>query len=181
VVTPGQTFLDWLHAADPTSRELKLENLQREPTVFLLRDCENYEEVRECLEEVCRQNFDEQLNGWYLVPSFWPSQRDMGRFNHWFEWNFHSVVVSATTRLSKKRFDPRVGFSSATRDLRFQFLGRCAITEMLSCGVRVLLPTLKRHVRTIVGVVIVRISLRRVDLAVGAGNGWAILRVNPDT
>jgi hypothetical protein len=36
VVMPGQPFLDWLHRADPTSGELSLEDLRREPTVYLL-------------------------------------------------------------------------------------------------------------------------------------------------
>jgi hypothetical protein len=64
VVRPGQPFLDWLHGADPTSNELRLEDLRREPTVYLLPECENEAEVREYLEEVCGQIFEEQLDGW---------------------------------------------------------------------------------------------------------------------
>jgi hypothetical protein len=93
VVRPGQPFLDWLHGADPTSIELRLEDLRREPTVYLLPEFENDGEVREYLEEVCGQIFEEQLDGWYRVPSSWPSQRDLDAFDHWFEWSFHSVVV----------------------------------------------------------------------------------------
>jgi hypothetical protein len=51
VVMPGKPFLDWLHRADPTSTELSLEDLRREPTVYLLPECENEEEVRERLKE----------------------------------------------------------------------------------------------------------------------------------
>ena len=40
-----------------------------------------------------RQIFEEQLDGWYRVPSSWPSQRDLDAFDRWFEWSFHSVVV----------------------------------------------------------------------------------------
>jgi hypothetical protein len=40
VVMPGQPFLDWLHRADPTSNELSLEDRRREPTVYLLPECE---------------------------------------------------------------------------------------------------------------------------------------------
>jgi hypothetical protein len=69
-----------------------LENLQREPTVYLLLECENEEEVRECLEEVCGQIFEKQFDGWYRVPLSWPIQRDLANFDHWFEWSFHSVV-----------------------------------------------------------------------------------------
>ena len=36
VVTPKQRFLDWLYAADPTSRELTLLDIAREPAIYLL-------------------------------------------------------------------------------------------------------------------------------------------------
>jgi hypothetical protein len=49
VVKPDQPFLDWLHRADPTSNELGLEDLQREPTVYLLPECESEEEARQYL------------------------------------------------------------------------------------------------------------------------------------
>ena len=67
--------------------------LRREPTVYLLPECENEAEARECLKEMCRQILEEQLDGWYRVPSSWPSRRDLDAFDRWFEWSFHSVVV----------------------------------------------------------------------------------------
>jgi hypothetical protein len=33
VVKPAQPFLDWLHTADPTSHELTLPDLAREPKI----------------------------------------------------------------------------------------------------------------------------------------------------
>ena len=93
VVRPDQPFLDRLHRADPTSGGLRLEGLRREPTVYLLPECENEEEVRQCLKEVCGQIFEEQLDRWYRVPSSWPGRRDLENFDRWFEWSFHSVVV----------------------------------------------------------------------------------------
>jgi hypothetical protein len=93
IVMPGQPFLEWLHGADPTSRELSLEDLRREPTVYLLPECENAEEAREFLAEVCSEIFEEQLNGWYRVPSSWPMVRDLNAFDQWFEYRFHSMLV----------------------------------------------------------------------------------------
>jgi len=94
VVSPGQPFLDWLHRADPTSGGLRLEDLRREPTIYLLPECENKEEVRESLEEMCSEIFEEQLNGWYHVPASWPSRRDLNAFDRWFEWRVCSVIVA---------------------------------------------------------------------------------------
>ena len=91
VVRPGQPFLEWLYRADLT--ELSLEDLRREPTVYLLPECENEGEARERLEEVCGRIFAEQLDGWYRVPASWPDRRDLDAFDRWFEWSFHSVVV----------------------------------------------------------------------------------------
>jgi hypothetical protein len=34
VVKPKEPFLDWLHAADPSSRDLTLLDLVREPTLY---------------------------------------------------------------------------------------------------------------------------------------------------
>jgi hypothetical protein len=93
VVKPGQPFLDWLHQADPTSADLKLEDLRREPTIYLLPECDSEEEAVEHLETVCTEIFEEQLDGWYRVPSSWPKDRDFATFKRWFEWSYHSVII----------------------------------------------------------------------------------------
>jgi hypothetical protein len=92
VVRPGKPFLDWLHRVDPTSDELTLEDLQEDPTVYLLRECEGDEDPRTCLEEKCGEIFEEQLDSWYIAPSTWPNRRDLEAFERWFEWSSHSMV-----------------------------------------------------------------------------------------
>ena len=93
VVKPAQPFLDWLHAVDPTSAQLTMEDLTREPTIYLLPEWETEEEAIEHLAEVSREIFEEQLNGWYRVPSLWPEDRELNAFLRWFDCSFHSVVV----------------------------------------------------------------------------------------
>lgn len=93
IVTPGQRFLDWLRSVDATNNELSLEDLRDDPTVYLLAECMNDEEVRERLREVCGQIFEDQLDGWHRVPSSWPKRRDWYAFDRWFEWSFHSMIV----------------------------------------------------------------------------------------
>jgi hypothetical protein len=39
VVRPKLPFLDWLHAADPTSATLTLTDLRREPTIYFVPEC----------------------------------------------------------------------------------------------------------------------------------------------
>ena len=84
---PCQPLPDWLHRADQTSNELSLDDLRRDPTVYLLPECENAEEARECPEEACDQIFEEQLDGCHRVPSSWPDRCELDAFDGWFEWN----------------------------------------------------------------------------------------------
>jgi hypothetical protein len=65
VVKPKQPFLDWLHATDPTSLELTLLNLTRDPMIYLIPECDTNEDVAEVLRELCEEIFQEQLAGWY--------------------------------------------------------------------------------------------------------------------
>jgi hypothetical protein len=102
---PVQAFLDWLHRADPMSSELSLEHLRREPTVYLLPECEKEEEAREYLEEMCGQIFEERLDNWYRVPSAWPNRRDLDAFNRWVEWSSHTRVVGPSNNLLLQRGD----------------------------------------------------------------------------
>jgi hypothetical protein len=90
---PAQPFLEWLHGVDPTGAELTLEDLRREPTIYLLPECENEEAARGCLRDVCEEIFEEQLDGWCRVPSSWPVHRDLGVFIRRFECHFHTMLV----------------------------------------------------------------------------------------
>jgi hypothetical protein len=73
--------------------ELKLEDLRREPTIYLLPEYDTEEEAHGYLRHHWREIFEEQLDGWYRVPSAWPVDRTFDRFNRWFEYRFHSMLV----------------------------------------------------------------------------------------
>jgi len=71
-----------------------LEDLRRESTIYLLPEYDTEEEARGYLREYCSEIFEEQLDGWYRVPSSWPVDRTFDTFNHWFEYRFHSMLVN---------------------------------------------------------------------------------------
>ncbi len=93
VVTPKQPFLDWLHAADPTSLELTLFNLTREPTIYLIPECDTDEDVAEVLRDLGEKIFKEQLAGWYTDTSTWPLDRSFDVFCRWFDYRHHSMLI----------------------------------------------------------------------------------------
>ncbi len=84
VVKPGQPFLDWLHAADPTSHELTLPDLSREPRIYLVPECETSADVAGVLQEVCEEIFIDQLVGWYTDTATCPEDCSYDVFCHWF-------------------------------------------------------------------------------------------------
>src|ERR1700680_2544717 len=92
VVKPRQPFLDWLHAADPTSHKLTLRELVQEPTVYLIPECDTDEDVGEALRELCEEIFIEQLAGWFTDTTTWPQDRSFDVFCRWFDIQQHSMV-----------------------------------------------------------------------------------------
>jgi hypothetical protein len=92
VVVPAAPFLDWLRRVDPTSADLSLDDLRREATVYLVPEYDTVEEAQEHLRKCCGEIFEEELDGWYRVPSAWPVDRSFDTFVHWFEYAFHSVI-----------------------------------------------------------------------------------------
>jgi hypothetical protein len=91
VAKPKQPFLDWLHAADPTSADLTLRELGEEPTVYLVPECDA-EDVDKVVRESCRLIFEEQLEAWYTDSSAWPQGRDFDVFCRWFDYQHHSLL-----------------------------------------------------------------------------------------
>ena len=82
VVKPRQPFLDWLHAADPTSRELTLLDVAQKPTIYLIPECDTEQDVVKVLRGLCQEIFEEQLASWYMDTPTWPRDRSYDVFRH---------------------------------------------------------------------------------------------------
>jgi hypothetical protein len=93
VVRPKQRFLDWLHAVDPSSHGITLLDMGRDPTIYLIPECDTDEELVDVLRELCEEIFEEQLAGWYRVSSSWPRDRSYEVFCQWFDYRHHSMLV----------------------------------------------------------------------------------------
>lgn len=94
VVKPKQPFLDWLHAADPTSHDLNLQDLTRESTIYLLPECDTQAALDNALRKRCEEIFMEQLAGWFNDETTWPQDLGFEVFCHWFECQHHSMLVN---------------------------------------------------------------------------------------
>lgn len=72
---------------------LALQDLVREPTVYLIAECETSEEVREVLQELCEELFIDQPDGWYRDQATWPKDRSLDVFRRWFDLEHHSILT----------------------------------------------------------------------------------------
>jgi hypothetical protein len=79
VVRPAQPFLDWLHRVDPTSVHLTLEDLQREPTIYLVAECDSQDEAMKYLGGKRQRNLRGAAGG--MVPRAGSLARE-ARFDH---------------------------------------------------------------------------------------------------
>ena len=93
VVTAKEPFLEWLYSVDPTSHHLTLEDLNRDPTIYLLTEAQDEEEANAFLAEGCEEIFEDQLDGWYRVRDVWPRDLSLSAFRHWFEYRIHFMIV----------------------------------------------------------------------------------------
>jgi hypothetical protein len=72
-----------------------------------LPEWETGEEALDNLAEVSNEIFEEQLDGWYRVPSVWPDDRDLEALLRWFDCSFHFTgdICLAERGPSAGRFD----------------------------------------------------------------------------
>src|SRR4030095_5222379 len=96
VVRPKLPFLDWLHAADPTSVTLTLADLGREPTIYLVPECGDAEEERAALQRVFPTIFEDQLDGWWRDRTTGPKPPSFGSCARWFDYQFPSTLLDLT-------------------------------------------------------------------------------------
>ena len=75
------------------SAELTLLELIRDPTIYLIPECDTDEDVVEVLRDLCEEIFKEQLTGWYRDESVWPQDRSFDEFRRWFDYQHHSMMI----------------------------------------------------------------------------------------
>lgn len=65
----------------------------REPTIYLIPECDTEAQVDEALRELCEEIFIEQLAGWFNETTTWPRERGFDVFCSWFNFQHHSMLV----------------------------------------------------------------------------------------
>src|SRR5262245_37013068 len=105
IVKPKQPFLDWLHSVDPDDAPLQLEDINDDPTAYLIPEIEMMDERDEVIDWCAEFVFENELWSWYTDEDLWPVGRDAAMFREWFEVEFHSLVFDVVGDIPLKHID----------------------------------------------------------------------------
>ena len=105
VVIAREPFLEWLRSVDPSSRELTLPDINAEPTVYLLPECESDAGAAKLVRLFAKDIFTHALDGWWREPRHLPKSMTWPLFEKWFEWRVHSMVLDLVeSKLTREEF-----------------------------------------------------------------------------
>ena len=93
VVTPKEPFAEWVARTDPEDKSPPtLADIRREPTAYLIEECDMEDEYPRALKRHFRKVFENELAGWYTVEESWPKNRSFTMFKDWFDFSFVSMI-----------------------------------------------------------------------------------------
>jgi len=87
-------FQEYLIATigDITSGDKGIEEMNSDPTIYLIPEIDDEEMKNEILEEFCKDILENELSGWITDKKLWPRKRDFALFKEWFDITFCSMV-----------------------------------------------------------------------------------------
>jgi hypothetical protein len=93
VVRPTALFLNWARENPDPLPKLTLDDVRREPTVYLVPEGRNNDDVERFVKQHFSMIFEHELWAWCTEPSLWPENRTYGEFKKWFDVDIHSMVM----------------------------------------------------------------------------------------
>jgi hypothetical protein len=94
ILKARKPLVDWVNDVDPADNAvpISLHDAQREPTVYLIPDCDSDEAAAEWVKAAFDWLFERELWGWYTDETLWPRNRTYEMFCRWFDYSVHSIV-----------------------------------------------------------------------------------------
>lgn len=93
VVRATSTFLAWAKQHPDPQPQLTLDDIRRQPTVYLVPEGENDESIERFVKRHFSMIFEHELGAWCTEPSLWPENRTYAAFKEWFDVEIHSMVM----------------------------------------------------------------------------------------
>lgn len=90
IVKPKKPFFEWLNSVFPEDNAYHDKD---ENSIYLIREMDSNEEIRNWLKKNFGKLFENELNDWYTDEDKWPQHRTYKMFSEWFDVEIHSMVL----------------------------------------------------------------------------------------
>ena len=98
IVKPRQPYADWANGFDDDGPRFDLRYHRNNPTVFLITEPDDLENLDVALKRHWRRIFEEQLSAWMRQPSDWPPRRTLTVFREWFDVTLSDLVLDLSRK-----------------------------------------------------------------------------------
>ena len=89
-LVPTEACLDWVRSCPDGDNNTTMDEMRREPTIFLIPDAKVVPE--DFIRRHYKAMFEEELNSWYADPALWPKDLSFKSFKKFFAINISTVV-----------------------------------------------------------------------------------------
>jgi len=95
VLVPTQAYLAWSQSCPDGDPNTELDEVQEDPTVFLIPESEP--EPEKCLRRYYKVMFEQELGSWCTDPAFWPEDLSFATFKEFFTIHLSTMVFDLGT------------------------------------------------------------------------------------
>ena len=100
ILLPTEACLDWIRSCTGGDANLTLDELRREPTVYLIP--EGKAEPKSYVRRHFKAMFEAELGSWYTDPTSWPKALSLKNFKKFFEVHVSSMVFDLGVRANRQ-------------------------------------------------------------------------------
>ena len=94
VIEKKTPYLNWIRNLPDPDLETSLEDLNREPSCYLIPNYEvSGDELEEYLQEMSIEVFEQEMASWWTEENDWEQDLSWENFSRWFGFKFISMVV----------------------------------------------------------------------------------------
>lgn len=108
VIKPTQTFVDWINQHGPADEEkISYDEVRTDCTSYLIPPFEDIVDAEQFMATIYQDIFENELEGWYLDASLWPTNRTYQVFKEWIDIEYHSMVYDLVMNEEEEELYPK--------------------------------------------------------------------------
>lgn len=93
IIKKKKPFLDWIKNLPDSDLEITIDDLNSEPSTYLIPAYEENYLLLAHLSAICHEIFVLEMNGWWTEEEVWEKDLSWENFNLWFEYDICSLPI----------------------------------------------------------------------------------------